>query len=91
MQAAQKLHSVSIDIKRIRPDTSAILKLLGEKEKIPEAHTTEPVDFAVFDPTGATPALRSGGRLADVAPTVLGFLGVEAPEEMTGMSLVVPA
>jgi 2,3-bisphosphoglycerate-independent phosphoglycerate mutase len=55
------------------------------------AHTTEPVDFTVFDPTGATRALRSGGRLADVAPTVLGFLGIAAPEEMTGTSLVVPA
>jgi 2,3-bisphosphoglycerate-independent phosphoglycerate mutase len=52
------------------------------------AHTTEPVDFAVFDPSGATRALRADGRLADVAPTVLGYLGLPVPDEMTGTSLV---
>ncbi|MBT8335752.1 MAG: 2,3-bisphosphoglycerate-independent phosphoglycerate mutase [Gemmatimonadetes bacterium] len=52
------------------------------------AHTTEPVDFVVHDPSGGTHALRPGGRLADVAPTVLGYLGLPVPEEMTGTSLV---
>jgi 2,3-bisphosphoglycerate-independent phosphoglycerate mutase len=52
------------------------------------AHTTEPVDFTVFDPTGATRTLRANGRLADVAPTVLGYLEIELPDEMTGTSLV---
>jgi 2,3-bisphosphoglycerate-independent phosphoglycerate mutase len=31
--------------------------------------------------------LRDGGRLADVAPTVLALLGVEQPGTMTGASL----
>ncbi|MEQ9570015.1 MAG: 2,3-bisphosphoglycerate-independent phosphoglycerate mutase [Longimicrobiales bacterium] len=52
------------------------------------AHTTEPVDFTVFDPSGGTTALRDGGRLADVAPTVLAFLGLPQPGAMTGASLV---
>ncbi len=52
------------------------------------AHTTEPVDFLVFDGGGERVMLREHGRLADVAPTVLGYLGLEQPDEMTGRSLV---
>jgi 2,3-bisphosphoglycerate-independent phosphoglycerate mutase len=33
-------------------------------------------------------ALRDGGILADVAPTVLALLGAEQPSEMTGTSLL---
>lgn len=33
--------------------------------------------------------LRSGGRLADVAPTVLQLMGLPKPSEMTGESLIV--
>jgi 2,3-bisphosphoglycerate-independent phosphoglycerate mutase len=32
--------------------------------------------------------LRDGGRLADIAPTVLALMGLEKPEEMTGESLL---
>ena len=52
------------------------------------AHTTEPVDFMVFDGRGERVALRERGRLADVAPTVLAYMGLEQPKEMTGRSLV---
>lgn len=51
------------------------------------AHTTEPVDFTIVDPTGRTHGVREGGRLADVAPTVLDYLGLAPPEAMTGSSL----
>jgi 2,3-bisphosphoglycerate-independent phosphoglycerate mutase len=50
------------------------------------AHTTNPVPFIV---TRHGVSLREGGRLADVAPTVLGLLGVAQPEVMTGTSIVV--
>jgi 2,3-bisphosphoglycerate-independent phosphoglycerate mutase len=33
-------------------------------------------------------ALRDGGILADVAPTVLALLGISQPDEMTGRSLI---
>jgi 2,3-bisphosphoglycerate-independent phosphoglycerate mutase len=33
-------------------------------------------------------ALRDGGILADVAPTVLQVLGYDQPEAMTGKSLI---
>jgi hypothetical protein len=31
--------------------------------------------------------LREGGRLADIAPTMLGFMGLPVPKEMTGQYL----
>ncbi|MBQ3496780.1 MAG: hypothetical protein IJA73_01515 [Oscillospiraceae bacterium] len=32
--------------------------------------------------------LREGGRLADIAPTMLVSMGLEVPAEMTGTSLI---
>lgn len=55
------------------------------------AHTTNPVPFILVSPDGAThrhTILRPGGRLADVAPTVLELLNVLAPQDMTGSSLL---
>ena len=45
------------------------------------AHTTNPVPLVV---TVAGAPLRAGGKLGDLAPTVLALLGVSAPLEMTG-------
>ncbi|MBI5837995.1 MAG: 2,3-bisphosphoglycerate-independent phosphoglycerate mutase [Candidatus Eisenbacteria bacterium] len=50
------------------------------------AHSTNPVPFIVAEAEERRP-LRSGGILADVAPTFLGLLGLEAPPEMTGRDL----
>jgi 2,3-bisphosphoglycerate-independent phosphoglycerate mutase len=49
------------------------------------AHTTNPVPLIATD-EGL--ALRSGGRLADIAPTVLDLLGLPAPAAMNGTSLI---
>jgi 2,3-bisphosphoglycerate-independent phosphoglycerate mutase len=52
------------------------------------AHTTNPVPvILVGGPPGAS--LRQGGRLADLAPTVLDLMGLAPPPEMTGQSLIV--
>jgi 2,3-bisphosphoglycerate-independent phosphoglycerate mutase len=56
------------------------------------AHSLNPVPLIVVTPAG-TPeegaiALREGGILADVAPTVLALLGIAQPPEMTGRSLI---
>jgi len=48
------------------------------------AHTTNPVPLILLE-EGAH--LRDGAGLSDVAPTVLCFLGLKAPEEMTGLPL----
>ncbi len=50
------------------------------------AHTTNPVPLIV---TRRGLKLREGGRLADVAPTVLDLLGIPQPPEMTGQTLIV--
>jgi 2,3-bisphosphoglycerate-independent phosphoglycerate mutase len=52
------------------------------------AHTTNPVPvILVGGPPGA--GLRQGGRLADLAPTLLDLMGLAPPPEMTGQSLIV--
>ncbi len=51
------------------------------------AHTTNPVPvILVGGPEGAS--LRHGGRLADLAPTLLQLMGLPQPPEMTGQSLI---
>jgi 2,3-bisphosphoglycerate-independent phosphoglycerate mutase len=49
------------------------------------AHTSNPVPLIVTDDDVA---LREGGGLSDLAPTILDLLGIEVPQEMTGRSLV---
>ena len=53
------------------------------------AHTTNPVPFIACDPALVGRKLRDGGRLADIAPTMLDAMGVAIPSEMTGKSLIV--
>ena len=50
-------------------------------------HTVGPVSLFVIDGAGYYD-LRSWGRLADVAPTVLDLMDVAQPPEMTGRSLL---
>ncbi len=51
------------------------------------AHTTNPVPFILVtkDPSLK---LKAGGKLADLAPTMLDLMKLEKPEEMTGESLL---
>ena len=49
------------------------------------AHTTNPVPFCVV---GYDCELRDGGRLADIAPTMLQIMNLPQPEEMDGKSLI---
>ena len=49
-------------------------------------HTTNPVPFVLVAEDGR-PQLQSGGSLRDIAPTMLGVLGVKEPREMTGRDL----
>ena len=51
------------------------------------AHTTNPVWLVLVDDSRKSAKLREGGRLADIAPTMLKMLGLAQPEEMTGKSL----
>lgn len=49
------------------------------------AHTTNPVPFILL---GADVRLREGGKLSDIAPTLLELMALGKPEEMTGESLI---
>jgi 2,3-bisphosphoglycerate-independent phosphoglycerate mutase len=51
------------------------------------AHTTNPVPFHLIDEESVGVQLRRGGALEDVAPTMLGLLGLEKPSDMTGRDL----
>ncbi|MEO8090559.1 MAG: 2,3-bisphosphoglycerate-independent phosphoglycerate mutase [Gemmatimonadales bacterium] len=49
------------------------------------AHTMNPVPLVAIRPEASE--LRTGGSLRDVAPTVLGLMGIDQPAEMTGRDL----
>lgn len=51
------------------------------------SHTANPVPFILIDPQAKVPAPLRDGKLADVAPTILGALGITPPEVMTGTTL----
>lgn len=55
------------------------------------SHTLNLVELFVHAPgfTAEKPKLRSGGRLADIAPTLLHLMGLPKPVEMTGESLII--
>jgi len=50
------------------------------------AHTTNPVPVVLAGSQAA--ALREGGGLCDIAPTVLQVMELDQPAEMTGRSLI---
>jgi len=52
------------------------------------AHTTFDVPLIVVEAGIEGKLLREGGRLADIAPTVLTLMGLPIPAEMTGESLL---
>ena len=52
------------------------------------AHTTYDVDLIVVDNSLTGRKLREGGRLADIAPTLITMGAIEQPIEMSGKSLI---
>jgi 2,3-bisphosphoglycerate-independent phosphoglycerate mutase len=52
------------------------------------AHTLNPVPLLYVDDAHRDARLRPGGRICDVAPTMLELLGIPAPAAMTGRSLL---
>lgn len=51
------------------------------------AHTTNPVPLIKIDDNRSV-GLMDGGKLCDIAPTMLDMMGLEIPAEMTGHSLL---
>ncbi len=52
------------------------------------AHTTNPVPFIAVGGDAGLSLKQEGGKLADIAPTMLQILGLEQPADMDGESLI---
>ena len=64
-------------------------KMVDSGKNVPfTAHTTNPVPFAIINYPQCK-SVRQGGKLCDIAPTILEMMGLEKPKEMTGESLIV--
>lgn len=60
-----------------------------EKAQVPfTAHTTNPVPCILVDDSRESVELREGGRLCDLAPTLLDLMELPVPQEMTGKTLI---
>jgi len=51
------------------------------------AHTMNPVPFFIIDKTWKG-GIKTGGKLGDLAPTILTMMGLDIPAEMTGNVLI---
>ncbi|MFV0504071.1 MAG: 2,3-bisphosphoglycerate-independent phosphoglycerate mutase [Lachnospirales bacterium] len=52
------------------------------------AHTTNPVPFTIVNCKKAK-GIKEGGKLSDIAPTLLDMMDIEQPKEMEGSSLLI--
>lgn len=52
------------------------------------AHTLNPVPLVYVNDADRSAKIRSGGRICDVAPTMLEIMGLPKPAAMTGISLL---
>ena len=60
-----------------------------EKAQVPfTEHTTNPVPCILVDDSRKSVELREGGRLCDLAPTLLDLMELPVPQEMTGKTLI---
>ena len=59
-----------------------------ESGQVHTQHTTELVPLIYVGDKKLQ--VRSGGKLSDVAPTILALMDLEIPIEMTGKSLLLP-
>ena len=56
-------------------------------DEVDASATSYPVPFHYLDDRSNGLRLREDGSLADIAPTILGILGIEKPDAMTGTDL----
>ena len=63
-------------------------KMIDADGSVFTAHSTNPVPVIIADDVKSYGELREGGRLCDLAPTMLTMMGLAIPSEMTGKSLI---
>ena len=71
----------------ITADHGNLERMTTPKGKPDVAHTSNPVPFVMIDPQGEAIELKEGKCLSSVAPTVLEWMGVKKPQQMTAESL----
>ncbi len=64
--------------------------IIGSDDNINTSHDANPVPFVVISDNSGVKNLKlsEGGKLADIAPTILDLLGIPKSEAMTGNSLI---
>jgi 2,3-bisphosphoglycerate-independent phosphoglycerate mutase len=75
----------------VTADHGTVEEWLYPDGQVNTGHTQSQVPFILADfadTSAVLPNLRSGGELSDVAPTILEWLGLSVPPEMTGRSLL---
>ena len=72
----------------ITADHGTVEKWLYPDGAVDTGHTDSLVPFIIVDPEFKGVSLRREGALFDVAPTILGLLGLQKPADMTGESLL---
>ncbi len=83
--AAARAHDTAVVITADHGNCETMLDEHGQPHT---AHTTNPVPLLVVDERFVGATLKPGGRLCDVAPTILKLMGIAQPAAMTGHSLV---
>jgi 2,3-bisphosphoglycerate-independent phosphoglycerate mutase len=83
VEAAEKAGAVVV----VTADHGNAEEMIDEQGRPKTAHTTNPVPVIIVG-APEVHGLRAGGRLSDVAPTVLDLLGLKTPPAMTARSLI---
>lgn len=73
----------------VTADHGNVEEMLDADGNMDTEHSTFPVPFIMIDKRFQTyPTQLPAGRLADIAPTILSFLGIPVPTEMSGKNLL---
>ncbi|NLY09751.1 MAG: 2,3-bisphosphoglycerate-independent phosphoglycerate mutase [Tissierellia bacterium] len=70
----------------VTADHGNVEEMVDENGNRITAHTTNRVPLWIVDKKDCK--LKDGGKLSDVAPTLLAMMGMKKPKEMTGTSLI---
>ena len=62
--------------------------MITEDEKPVTSHTTNPVPFIGYCPEKPLKWSRAEATMADIAPTVLSYMGLDIPDDMKGKSML---
>ncbi len=85
----ERFQKVSGGVVLVTADHGNSEKMIDYETRQPfTEHTTFEVPFIVFDAENKNIKLRQGGKLCDIAPTILKLMNIEKPAEMEGESLI---